>query len=202
VLCIYSLLKLPETQGESQPLQLGSLGVRMLKDTQIWSAALLVALYNIALFSYYQLAPFAFEKLGFNSAQFGYSGFAMGFGALLGSYFNKALLSKRASQRSLLWFSTSVFTIGAIGVHTIHDSIWFVVPMILVVISFGIAIPNVLSVALVDFKHQTGSAGALFGLFYYLLIGGGLSIAGEVQDLGTVLIACGAVIILVMLSRR
>ncbi|MCR9662900.1 multidrug effflux MFS transporter [Vibrio parahaemolyticus] len=202
VLFLYNLFKLPETQKESQPLQLGNLSVCMLKDSHIWLSALLVALYNIALFSYYQLGAFTFGELGFSSAQFGYSGAVLGLGTLLGSYLNKALLSKQVSQRSLLWVSAMLLTIGAIGVYTMHDSIWFMGPMMLVVMSFGIAIPNVLSVALVDYKQQAGSAGALFGLLYYLLISGGLSLAGEIQDLGTVLIACGAVTVLVMLSRR
>lgn len=202
VLFLYNLFKLPETQKESQPLRLGSLSVCMLKDSHIWLSALLVALYNIALFSYYQLGAFTFGELGFSSAQFGYSGIILGLGTLLGSYLNKSLLSKQVSQRSLLWVSAMLLTIGAIGVYTMHNSIWFMAPMMLVVMSFGIAIPNVLSVALVDYKQQAGSAGALFGLLYYLLIGGGLSLAGEIQDLGTVLIACGAVTVLVMLSRR
>lgn len=202
VLFLYNLFKLPETQKESQRLQLGSLSVCMLKDSHMWLSALLVALYNIALFSYYQLGAFTFEELGFSSAQFGYSGIILGFGMLLGSYLNKALLSKQVSQCSLLWISAMLLTIGAIGVYTIHDSIWFMAPMMLVVMSFSIAIPNVLSVALVDYKQQAGSAGALFGLLYYLLIGGGLFLAGEIQDLGAVLIACGAVTVLVMLSRR
>ncbi len=58
--------------------------------------------------------------------------------------------------------------------------------MLLVVMAFGIAIPNVLSRELVGYQSQAGSAGALFGLMYYTLIGSGLALAGMVQNLGGV----------------
>lgn len=201
-LFLYNLFKLPETQMERQPLRLGCLSMRMWKDSHIWFSALLVALYNVALFSYYQLGAFTFAELGFGSEQFGYSGVVLGFGTLSGSYLNKTLLSKQVSQRSLLWVSAMLLTVGAIGVYITLDSIWFVASMMLVVMSFGIAIPNVLSVALVDYKPQAGSAGALFGLLYYLLIGGGLALVGEVQHLGKALIVVSAATVLVTLSRK
>ena len=69
----------------------------------------------------------------------------------------------------------------------------FLLPMMLVVMSFGIAIPNVLSKALIDYRAQVGSAGALFGLLYYLLIGGGLALVGVGQNLGVSLVVCGVI---------
>ncbi len=109
---------------------------------------------------------------------------------LLGSYANKSLLAQKVSQRALLWLAALLLAMGAIGVFNMLNSIGFVLPMMLVVMSFGIAIPNVLSLALVDYKQQMGSAGALLGLMYYLLIGGGLALAGIVQHLGLVLVIC------------
>lgn len=190
LLFFYNLFKLPETQTKKQPLQLGYLSISMFKDRHIWLSVILVALYNIALFSYYQLGAFIFSDLGLNSEQFGYSGIVLGFSTLLGSYANKSLLAKKVSQRTLLWLAALLLAIGASGVFSMLNSIGFVLPMMLVVMSFGIAIPNVLSLALVDYKQQMGSAGALLGLMYYLLIGGGLALAGIVQHLGLVLVIC------------
>ncbi|EKO3626287.1 multidrug effflux MFS transporter [Vibrio metschnikovii] len=186
----YNVFKLPETQTKKQPLHLGSLSIRMFKDRQIWLSGILVALYNIALFSYYQLGAFIFADLSLGSEQFGYSGIVLGFSTLLGSYVNKSLLAKKVSQRSLLWLAALLLATGAVGVFSMLTSIGFMIPMMLVVMSFGIAIPNVLSLALVDYKQQMGSAGALLGLMYYLLIGGGLALAGIVQHLGLVLVIC------------
>jgi len=202
VLLCYIAVKLPETQTEKQPLEIGSLLGRMLKDAQIWQSALLVALYNIALFAYYQLGAFTFEQLGLTSEQFGYSGVILGVGTLIGSLMNKSLLAKGRSQTHLLWIASAFLIIGGFGVFMLQDSVWFLAPMLFVVMSFGIAIPNVLSSALVDYKQQAGSAGAVLGLMYYLMIGSGLGLAGMIQNLGFVLMTCAALVLLVTMSRK
>ena len=53
--------------------------------------------------------------------------------------------------------------------------------MVPVVTGFGLAIPNVLGQALRGYPHCLGSAGALFGLLYYLLIGAAMALVGAVQ---------------------
>ncbi|KDM93160.1 multidrug effflux MFS transporter [Photobacterium galatheae] len=203
-LLIYNFFLLPETQTEKQPLKLGALSARMLKDVQIWQSALLVAFYNIALFAYYQLGGFHVAALGFTSEQFGYSGLVLGIGSLLGSFLNKGLLTKNVSQHLLLKGAGMMFTLGAVGVYTMLDSIWFLIPIMIIVTAYGIAIPNILSMALSNYRQQAGSAAALFGLMYYLFIGSGLGLAGIIQHLGTVLIACGvgAMIVTYTLSSR
>ena len=65
--------------------------------------------------------------------------------------------------------------------------------MMLVVMAFGIAIPNVISAALKDYKQHAGSGGAILGLIYYLQIGIGLAIAGQIQELGKVLMCCAVI---------
>lgn len=202
VLLCYNTVNLPETQTQKQPLNIGSLLGRMLKDAQIWQSALLVALYNIALFAYYQLGAFTFEQLGLSSEQFGYSGVILGVGTLIGSLMNKSLLAKGRSQTHLLWIASAFLIIGGFGVFMLQTSIWFLAPMLFIVMAFGIAIPNVLSTALVDYKQQAGSAGALLGLTYYLMIGSGLGLAGMIQNLGFVLMSCAALVLLVTLSRK
>lgn len=70
-------------------------------------------------------------------------------------------------------------------------SLWFLLPMMVVVVAFGLAIPNVLSQALLAYREVAGSAGALFGLGYYLLLSLGLAVAASLQDLGLLLGGCG-----------
>ncbi len=65
--------------------------------------------------------------------------------------------------------------------------------MVFAVMGFGVGIPNILSQALVNYKSQAGSAGAIFGLLYYLMIGGGLALVGTVQNLGIVLVVSAVV---------
>ncbi|MEZ8938115.1 multidrug effflux MFS transporter [Vibrio alginolyticus] len=202
VLLAYNVIKLPETQKEQTPVRLHQLSWEMVRDARIWRSGLLVALYNIALFSYYQLGAFTFSALGYNSEQFGYSGMVLGLGTLLGSYLNKSLVSKNVRKSQLLWLSAVLLSLGSVGVLILSQSIWFVAPMVLVVMSYGIAIPNILSDALVDYKQQVGSAGALLGLMYYIMIGTGLAMAGTAQNLGVVLLACSCLAILLAFSKR
>lgn len=61
--------------------------------------------------------------------------------------------------------------------------------------AYGIAIPNILTSALAHYVDRLGTAGALLGLFYYLLLGCGLALAGWSQHLGLVLI-CSSVLAL------
>ncbi|HHX8332849.1 TPA: multidrug effflux MFS transporter [Vibrio diabolicus] len=202
VLLAYNVIKLPETQKEQTPVRLRQLSWKMLRDTRIWRSALLVALYNIALFAYYQLGAFTFSALGYNSEQFGYSGMVLGLGTLLGSYLNKSLVSKNVRKSQLLWLSAVLLSLGSVGVLILSQSIWFVTPMVLVVMSYGIAIPNILSDALVDYKQQVGSAGALFGLMYYIMIGTGLAMAGTAQNLSVILLTCSCLAILLAFSTK
>ncbi|HDI3203840.1 TPA: multidrug efflux MFS transporter EmrD-3 [Vibrio cholerae] len=201
VLFVYNLCQLPETQQVKPKIALGCLVARMFKDKQVLLSALLVALYNVALFSYYQLGAFIFSDLGLDAEQFGYSGIALGLGSLIGSFLNKTLLAKQVPQRALLLLAALLLIMGTIGVSLTLDSIGFVAAMILVVIAYGMAIPNILSTALVEYKSQAGSAGALFGLLYYLLMGSGLALTGLVQHLGVVLLMCAGITLLATLAR-
>lgn len=201
VLFVYNLCQLPETQQVKPKIALGCLVARMFKDKQVLLSALLVALYNVALFSYYQLGAFIFSDLGLDAEQFGYSGIALGLGSLIGNFLNKTLLAKQVPQRALLLLAALLLIMGTIGVSLTLDSIGFVAAMILVVIAYGMAIPNILSTVLVEYKSQAGSAGALFGLLYYLLIGSGLALTGLVQHLGVVLLMCAGITLLATLAR-
>lgn len=50
---------------------------RMMGDTRIALAAILVAAFNVSLFSYYSLAPFLFARFDLDALTFGYSGMAL-----------------------------------------------------------------------------------------------------------------------------
>ncbi|WP_244298163.1 GGDEF domain-containing protein [Aliivibrio finisterrensis] len=50
--------------------------------------------------------------------------------------------------------------IGSVQVYLYQESLWFLLGMASVVAGFGMAIPNIFSTALVNYKHQVGTAGA------------------------------------------
>lgn len=194
---LWCLRSLPETR----PLNLTTPALfetlwRMLQDRDIWRSTLLVALFNIALFSYYSLGPFLFQRPGLSAQWFGYSGVILAMGSGLGAWLNKQLLQRGLSGPQLIQVAAALTLLGASGVWLMEQSILFVLPMMLVVLAFGMAIPNILGSALANYGDRLGTAGALFGLFYYLLIGGGLMLAAWGQALGETLMLCGALALL------
>lgn len=202
-LWLWCLRDLPETRPQEvrAPALFQTLWT-MLSDLGIWRSTLLVALFNIALFSYYSLGPFAFEQLGLSTQDFGYSGVILALGSGLGAWFNRRLLQRGLNGPQLVQLAATLMLVGASGVWVLERNVWFVLPMLLVVLAFGMAIPNILGAALVNYGDRLGTAGALFGLLYYLLIGGGLMLAAWVQALGEVLMLCGVSALLLSCSNR
>lgn len=193
---------LPETRPASLPTAaLGQTLGLMLKDAGVWRSVGLVAAFNIALFSYYSVGPFVFAQQGRSTAEFGYSGVLLALGSGLGAWLNKALLKRGLSGERLVVVAAAVAVVGSLLVLALQHSWLLVWPMLLVVLAFGMAIPNVLGAALVDYRDRLGTAAALFGLLYYLVIGGGLALVTWSQDLGWSLLVCGLAALWLATSR-
>ena len=176
---------------------------RMLKDVFIWRDSILVMGFNVLLFSYYSLAPFIFKKEGFTSTEFGYSGFVLALGTFSGAMINKYLIKKGYHPETLIRTGTIMAFIAALLVYISGAHIWFLAPFCLIVTAYGIAIPNILSMALLRYKNETGSAGAVFGLIYYVLIGSGLIITGFIQHLSiSLLLFSGISLITILLIKK
>lgn len=198
LLIVLTLSQLPETMPHHQALSsLTRIGKAMCKDFSIWRYAVLVAVYNILLFSYYLQAPFLFEQLGYGSQEFGYSGIVLACGVFIGGLVNTRLLQSNLEEDGILNVAGGMALLGSLGVFFCQNTLLFLVPMMLVVISFGSAIPNILSRALINYKEDAGKASALFGGLYYSLLAIGLSVTGYVQNLGVVLVAVSCVSVVV-----
>jgi len=103
----------------------------------------------------------------------------------------KQIYAKERLPSSRLVLYTAVTSlIGSIVVAVLlmNSSKLFILPILLIIMAYGIAIPNILTSALAYYVNRLGTAGALLGLFYYLLLGCGLALAGWSQHLGLVLI--------------
>ncbi|VUC79092.1 multidrug resistance protein D [Raoultella terrigena] len=165
---------------------------RMAADRQIGLAVILVAAFNVSLFSYYSLAPFIFAELRLPVAAFGYSGMALAGGSLAGALLNRRLLRRGVTQGRMLLLACWLHLAGGAAVYLWRDSLWFLLPMAGVALAFAMAIPLVLGSALGAYGDCRGTAGAIFGLGYYLLIGLGLALVGWGQSLGVSLVVCAA----------
>ncbi|MCJ8348972.1 multidrug effflux MFS transporter [Moritella sp.] len=193
-LLVWAFIQLPETKPTNNRRDsLLAVGLKMLKDGHIWYISLMVAIFNISLFSYYSIAPFMFEKLGVSVEYFGYTGFVLAAGSIAGSLINMRLIRRNLSHDRIVSVATALLLLSGICVYLLQDSVWFFIPMMLVYLSFGLALPNLLSGALTDYQDHLGSAGALLGLFYYLIIGFGLHAASDFGSLAITLLICGLV---------
>ena len=202
-LFLLCLVSLPETKPAMKGnIHIVPLAKQMLVDRNIWIDGIMVACFNVLLFSYYLLGPFVFDAMGYTSKQFGYSGIILAVGTFAGSWLNKGLLARGYESKLLVQLSAWGAIFGSIMVWLLQDGVALLAPMLLVVASFGVGIPNILSRALIEYKSQTGSAGALFGLLYYLLIGFGLSAVGLMQNLGAALLMSGLLLVIASLLRK
>jgi MFS family permease len=191
--------------AETRPAPCSHVGLfetlgRMLRDWGIWRSALWIASFNVALFSYYSLAPFMFQRLDVDASGFGYSGVILALGSGFGAWLNRRLLTAGFKALQLIRLAAGIALLGGAGVWSLQGSVAFVLPMLLVVLAFGLAIPNILGSALANYADRLGTAGALLGLMYYLLIGAGLMLAGWFQALGETLIACSAMALLLTIK--
>ncbi|SNY68248.1 MFS transporter [Enterobacter sp. CC120223-11] len=202
-LLLWTGLKLEETRptmhSHSPLLAVGS---RMIQDKKILLATLLVALWNVSLFSYYSLAPFIFATLKLSASAFGLTGLVLAGGSLLGAQINRLLLKNSDRQTLILLLAGGVNLLGGVGVWLCSASLWFLLPMLLVMVSFSMAIPVILSSALSAYGECRGTAGALFGLGYYALIGAGLAVSGMFQNLGATLVICALVALVAARAYR
>lgn len=195
-LLAYAAWQLPETRpAQRATTPLFATLRRMLQDRDIWRSALWVALFNLCMFSYYQLAPFRFAALGLPLQWFGYSGLVLAAGVAIGAAINRRLVAAGWTLRRLLALAGGLSLSGGTAVLALENSLGFVLAMVPVVMAYGIAIPNILAHALRLYKECAGTAGALLGLLYYLLLGAGLSLAGLAQNLGAVLILSSLAIV-------
>ncbi|EKT61698.1 multidrug effflux MFS transporter [Providencia burhodogranariea] len=202
-LLVWSCYRLSETRPKNvtYPPFFNSLFI-MIRDKEIFRNVMLIAFFNISLFSYYQLAPFMFEQLMLSQQQFGLTGILLAVGVGIGSILNRYLLTKNWSPETLVRLSSVVSLISGCLVFILMHSVCFIFPMMGIVIGYGIAIPNILAHALHRYADIKGTAGAILGLFYYTGLAIGLMIAGWSQHLGGVLIISGIVLTVSSLRYR
>lgn len=205
LLMCWCVFELPETLiKNNKKVPILHIFIAMLKDNEIWKTAFLVALFNINLFAYYQLSPFYFQILEASSWVFGLSGLCLTLGAIFGALLNKSLLNKNVNPHTLVSIAALIAILGSVLICiTLAIKSWlFIFPVLLIMVAYGLAIPNLLATALKHYAECLGTAGALLGLMYYLLLGGGLVLAGWGQNLAAVLLICSVATLCINLFRH
>nr|WP_272494091.1 MFS transporter [Stenotrophomonas mori] len=163
---------------------------RLLADRWIWSQALLVTAFNVAMYGYYALGPFLFQQLRLPAALFAASGALLAIGTGVGAWANAGFLARGLDAGARIRRAAWLLLAGAGLALLLGRRPAVVLAMLPVVAGFGLAIPNLLGQALRDYRDCLGTAGALFGLLYYLLIGAAMALVGAGQALAPALLAC------------
>lgn len=174
-------------QADSQHVRatrLWAVAGRVTKDGRLWMAAAQVAGFNVILFGYYTLAPFTLQQLGWPGWVFGLSGLAIALGSVLGAWVNRRLLRHHAPRRLVQGAVVASVAIAVLqaGWVLLADGEptrilgGLILFQFLLMLAYGCAIPNLLANALEAYGDIRGTAAALFGLAYYLMIAAGLGL--------------------------
>ncbi|KMN82411.1 hypothetical protein VK98_08135 [Chromobacterium sp. LK11] len=165
------------------PAALGAVAARMARDPRVLATVWLVAGFNLLLFGFYTLAPFTLQLLGMPPWLFGLSGLLVAAGGLFGAFVNRRLAARGGGERLPRLALTAATAAALIQLFSAWPGLWpiaavgvLLVCQLAIAAAFGCAIPPLLAEALRDYRQVQGTAGALLGLMYYLLIAGGLGL--------------------------
>ncbi|OZB91349.1 multidrug effflux MFS transporter [Paenibacillus sp. XY044] len=177
----YTYSSLPETRDADSITKTSSFAVarRMLNDRNIWAFGFLIGATNGILFSYYAEAPFIFiDFFGLKPGWFGLLGICTALSSIIGAMLSKKLLSRFAVESIIAWGCITaaagaliLAVLAFVGLQSNAISMASIIVCIFILLlGVGMAIPNCLSLALIQYKDVVGTAGAVFGLGYYLLV--------------------------------
>lgn len=197
LLCITASYQLPETlcRNKAPKVTIRAVVRQFMTDKKILSSIWLVAAINGVLFSYYAEGPFIFiDMLHCTESQYGWLGLCLAFAAFMGSIVSKRLVHHLPRPVilnigcALMLLSSGILTSLVLSgyLQTISDiasiSMIMLSMMGLIFAGFGFIIPVVLSSALLNYQSTLGTAGALFGLSYYILISLLTAIMGAIHN--------------------
>ncbi|WP_418302907.1 multidrug effflux MFS transporter [Lysinibacillus fusiformis] len=179
-LFIYAYARLPETTQPAarQRIAIVPVAKRIFASPTVLVYGLLIGGINGVLFSYYAEAPFIFiNHFQMTPGLYGFLGIVVALASIIGAMISKRLITTHPPQQ-IIYVGCSVMLIGAfllmivctLPLSTNMLAMSIMVTVFILLLGSGIALPNCLSLALVDFQDVIGTAGAIFSLGYYLLV--------------------------------
>lgn len=195
VLLVVSGSKLTETMPPMEKTNIMPLFARMIRDPYILLMSFFIAAHNGILFGLHAEAPFILiDMLQMAPSDYGLIGLILGSSVFLGSIINTRAL-RRYSPFALNAFGTVIMLLACVLLVASLPTIltldafaarcWFLLLVGVCIVGMGISLPNCLSMALKDYRNAAGSAGAILGLIYYVMLGGLMAILSTIHD-GTI----------------
>ncbi|MHB0860334.1 multidrug effflux MFS transporter [Paenibacillus sp. SEL3] len=176
----YTWTSLPESRVEST-VKISILAVtrRLLTDRRVWGFGFLIGATNGILFSYYAEAPFIFIKFFHMSpGVFGFFGILVALSSIWGAMLSRRMLIRFQAEQIIMRGSIismvgaiSLTVLAVIGIKaTLSDLVLILISIFILLLGIGMTIPNCLSLALIQYGDVLGTAGAIFGLGYYVIV--------------------------------
>ncbi|NKQ54164.1 Bcr/CflA family multidrug efflux MFS transporter [Amycolatopsis sp. K13G38] len=185
----------------------------LLRDRSFLGYALAAGLMFAGLFAYVSASSFVLQDVyGLSPQQFSLVFGANGVGIVLAGQINGRLVGRFFRERTLLATGLTLSTVGGLGV--LLAAVFalplpaLLIPLVLLVSSIGLVMPNASSLALAEHPHNAGSASALLGVMQFVI--GGMatplvSIGGAASavPMGTVMasFAVAAVVVFRTMTR-
>lgn len=181
VLFIYTYFRLSETVNvfTRKRVKIFPVVKRIFLSKRVIALGFLIGGINGILFSYYAEAPFIFiEHFHMSPGLYGFIGILVALASIIGALISKRLLTKIHPEKiihagcfimlagSLIFILLIIFS----ELPKILLTAGILIAIFIILLGAGVALPNCLSLALVDFHDVVGTASAIFGLFYYLLV--------------------------------
>lgn len=178
--------RLPETHPDfnnrHNRIRWYTAAAQMIKDPQVVTCGSVVGGIVGIGFSLYSEGPFYFiDILNLSPSQYGFIFPLICTAAILGGFVSRHLNKKGRTPIELihasiivLLVSTVLMTLstymGLISIASPTQSIVLSIGFLFFInFAFGLSIPNALSLALMKYGHMAGTAGALFGFYYYMV---------------------------------
>lgn len=179
LMLLYTFISLPETNIR-MGVKVNSLGVlrRMISDLNVWTFVILIGVTNGIIFSYYGEAPFVFiEYFGMTSGAYGFFGLIVALASIAGAMYSKRLL-KKYSPLEIIVLGCKISVLASLLLSLItllvdsRIALCVLMSLCIFILLFGISmiIPNSLSLVLADYSTVLGTAGAILGLEYYIIV--------------------------------
>lgn len=189
----------PDTEPHARPIKMTQAIYQLITDGRVLGCVCIIGAINSVLFGYYAEAPFIFIKVvGISSGEYGWMGLFIAVASTLGSLISHKL-SDRWTGQQMAYSGCLIMMVSSLLLcvfawfnfiepdHVLQSIFCLMLPMAGMILgSCSLTLPVVLSTALNKYKPLLGTASAIFGLGYYLLISIGTAIMGLIHD-GTVL---------------
>lgn len=182
LMAIFNLKETNNFKGINQQFSFFYVLKVIVLDTKVVCFAIIIGCYNGVLYSMFIESPFVFiNKLGFNNTQYGYVSAALGLSAALGGLYSRVQQKNIDGKRIIFigmiisiitlssFFMTAVFWYNNILYESIITPL-LVISLSFQCFSFGMIMPLILRYSLEDYTKINGTAGAIFGTSYYIII--------------------------------